>query len=388
MTKSVLLAYHSKTQLSTEILDHFNRNGFTTLTITEETPDKLSVRAQLIKSCDCLVVIASRDFQKRNSCMEVVHFAKDNKKEIFGIITIGNYKPFGGLGAILSAKNHVFCKILKPELIEPGLDPVIAEINLINSKNQNIFIESKRMATPITKMDFLKENVDILITYHSKTKEIADLIGEAVQKQNLTYKVEDSSCGSTLVKGVKVVVVIMTAEYEENYACRLVIQTARDLNFKIIPISITKAWKPTDWLALVTAGALFYRIFNREQAYKHKYDSTPMNDLVVGILTALSPVPNENEIEKQLIECLKKQIDECKSKLSNWPPKHRQREIPEEKPVKVELKEPSSDLEFTHIHTTVTRITFAPPPALYDNNGIPIRKKFDCNQLISRSIFI
>ena len=105
---------------------------------------------------------------------------------------------------------------------------------------------------------------------------------------------------------------------------------------------------------------------------------TTQLNLIVGLIIASSPKVTENEREKQLIDTLKKQIEECKLKLATWPPKHKSREIPEEKPVKVEFMAPSANLLFNHIHTTITRITFAPPPVLYDNNGVAIRNTFDC----------
>ncbi len=266
MTKTILFAYFTSTSFSKEIIDYFNQNNFNIFTITEDSPDKLSTRAQLIKSCDCLVILASRDFQKKISCMEVLHFAKDCKKEIYGIITNSNYKPFGALGAILCVKNHGCIRIENTEMIKSRLSPLVTEINKLISKDNNpslpIDIHPNRIATPMVKIDFLEAKLEILISYHSSTKPIADLIEEALLKQEITFKVEDSSLGSSFVKGTKVLVVIMSAEYEDNFSCRLVVQTARELGLIIVPISITRAWKPTDWLGLTTAGVLFYRIFN------------------------------------------------------------------------------------------------------------------------------
>jgi hypothetical protein len=95
-------------------------------------------------------------------------------------------------------------------------------------------------------------------------------------------------------------------------------------------------------------------------------------------VVGLASRPNLSEREQKLIESLNKRVEECKAKLTNWPPKKRVREIPEEKPVKVELKKREETLEFSHIHTTVTKMGYAQPRALFDNFGVPIREKFDC----------
>ena len=103
-----------------------------------------------------------------------------------------------------------------------------------------------------------------------------------------------------------------------------------------------------------------------------------MNDRIMALIVATSSLLNENEKEKALIVSLNKQIDECKTKLSKWPPNRRVRIIPEEKPVKIDFKAPTSNIEFNDVHYEVTRMSFPVPAPIFDNNGAPIRTIFDC----------
>ena len=79
-----------------------------------------------------------------------------------------------------------------------------------------------------------------------------------------------------------------------------------------------------------------------------------------------------------MIAFLKSKIEECKLKLNKWPPMHKNRPKTELKPVLVDLKQNNLIIPPSNIEYTVTRIDFIPPPQLYDNHGVPIRKKFDC----------
>ena len=58
----------------------------------------------------------------------------------------------------------------------------------------------------------------------------------------------------------------MSTDYENNYAGIAIVEAARSMNKVIIPISISKAFKPASWLGLAIAGRLFYRIFDQNQA--------------------------------------------------------------------------------------------------------------------------
>lgn len=95
--------------------------------------------------------------------------------------------------------------------------------------------------------------------------------------------------------------------------------------------------------------------------------------------------PKTDEIEKSIIDSLNKKIDECKSKLGTdypWPPPpptnatSKSSLIVVRQPVKVKLSKPKAEIEFTHTHYQVSRITL--PPPLFDEFGRPLRKRFDC----------
>jgi hypothetical protein len=106
-----------------------------------------------------------------------------------------------------------------------------------------------------------------------------------------------------------------------------------------------------------------------------------MNDLCFEIAKTLAPKLTFSERDKSIIDFLNKQIDECKIKLSNankWPPKHKNKEKEQLKPITVEIKEridliiPPSNIKYT-----VKRVDFVAPAQLYDSNGLPIRRTFD-----------
>jgi hypothetical protein len=93
------------------------------------------------------------------------------------------------------------------------------------------------------------------------------------------------------------------------------------------------------------------------------------------------PTPSEaerEEIEKKAIE---KQIEECKSKLSRWPPERKSRvinSIEARQPVRVQLEEPHAESYFEHTHHSIKRLTFNAPPTIVDQNGLPKRRPLDC----------
>lgn len=97
------------------------------------------------------------------------------------------------------------------------------------------------------------------------------------------------------------------------------------------------------------------------------------------IKKALAPKPSTDEIERALIESLKKKIEECKAKLgSSWPPPEKPPQVIVRKPVKVNVQAPTAEIEFNHIHYDITRMELKPPLPVIDEYGRPIRKKFDC----------
>ena len=84
------------------------------------------------------------------------------------------------------------------------------------------------------------------------------------------------------------------------------------------------------------------------------------------------------EIEKRAIE---KEIEECKRKLSKWPPERKSRvisSIEARQPVRVHLEARHGDSFFEHTHHSIKRLTFKAPPAIVDQYGLPKRRPLDC----------
>ena len=82
-------------------------------------------------------------------------------------------------------------------------------------------------------------------------------------------------------------------------------------------------------------------------------------------------------MEKKVIE---KELNELKSKLSQWPPIRKIRPIntmKKREPVRVEIPEPHATAEFSHTHYSYTRLTREAPPTL-DDRGLPLRRRLDC----------
>lgn len=110
MNSNVLIAYHdSNKALTYQIGDFLISNGIEIYLISDQgilsylnsikynfivsynisfvnkVPEKISERTKLVQNNGILLVIADRNFQKSNKCMEILHFARDLKKEIFGM---------------------------------------------------------------------------------------------------------------------------------------------------------------------------------------------------------------------------------------------------------------------------------------------------------------
>jgi hypothetical protein len=407
MSLNVLVSYQSSSQpLADVVIDAFKSAGFDEVyTITESAPDKLATRAQLVNACDTFVVLATRNYQKSEQCMELINYAKDVKKNIYGVCDDestrgGSYVPFGALGAILCGSNGCITQTKANEQGGGGVSKIKLLAEAIKAKAKpkpTKHTGETRMMTPIgggITFDDEAGKVDVLVSHHPEMTQVAALIMEALSNNNnndnkdeksgatkiKTTLVEDSTCGRTSVRRAKVLIVVMSAGYEANRSCRAVIEAARSNGCVVVPVSTSREWKPAGWLGLMIAGKRFYRIFDREQAYVKKYDSTPMNELLFEVNKALAARPTLSEREKALLDSLRARVDECKAKLQpHWPPnKHERKRVDERKPVKVKLAEPKADIEYTHIHYEVTRMSFAVPAPLFDNYGVPIRKLFDC----------
>ena len=78
---------------------------------------------------------------------------------------------------------------------------------------------------------------------------------------------------------------------------------------------------------------------------------------------------------------MEKELDECKTKLSNWPPKRKSRvinSIEARQPIRVPIPEPHAEGYFDHTHHSITRVVFVAPPPIIDQFGLPKRRALDC----------
>ena len=96
---------------------------------------------------------------------------------------------------------------------------------------------------------------------------------------------------------------------------------------------------------------------------------------------SLRPIPSQDEREKIEKEAIERELDDCRRRLSTWPPKRKSRAIQSvegRQAVRVSLPEPHADAYFDHTHHTITRLDFKAPPTLIDQYGLPKRRPLDC----------
>ena len=96
---------------------------------------------------------------------------------------------------------------------------------------------------------------------------------------------------------------------------------------------------------------------------------------------ASQPMPSQTEREQTEMTMLREKVEECRHQLQKWPPVRKARPsdpMKDREPVRVQIKEPSAELGFTHIHHTITRMDRKAPPTLLDEYGLPQRREIDC----------
>ena len=389
MSKNILLIHHSVTKTySDKIITYFDKlvlenTKFKLITIDEKSmQEKVSVLSKLILNCDVILILVSLEFQKNKALMEMVNYVKDTKAILYSLNFFSTYKPFGALGAISVSSKKSIIQIDKENQFEDLMKGMVESIK--NDKNDKKFDDEfiMRSITATVNLDYSsKEQPHILISCHKNQLEIAELIKNSVFSEERKVIIEDtSSTNVTCLRNSKILVLIISQDFESSFNCRALVEAARSYGIKFVPVTVSKEYKPTGWLGLAIAGKVFYRILSKEKAFAQKYDSTPMNDLKMAILYALEPRSSDEERENALIKKLEKDIEVCKQKLGiKWPPKKRVRELFEEKAVQVVLSEPKATHEFNYINYEVSRINFdSVPKELFDSNGVPIRHKFDC----------
>lgn len=114
---------------------------------------------------------------------------------------------------------------------------------------------------------------------------VANIIYEDLTTKNLNVGLENLSKANAVcsVRRCTVFVPILTVQFEQTAQCRAAFEEARRLHKPTVPVIATKDWRPEDWLGLTIAGSTFFRIFDKENAYKPFYDSNRMTDLRVGL---------------------------------------------------------------------------------------------------------
>ena len=266
---NVVLSFSLKDSLkdSKLIEDYLKPFGFQVSLVTEFDPANISLRCELVKNCDVCIVLTSRSFQTHPFCMEIINYAKDQKKTLFAFNRDANFRPFGALGAISTGYSH-------NGLLELKTDPSSCLEDLVNNlksiqknlKSTETLTNKKslRPDTPNIQLNPKETNskqLDVLISFHSESKAVADLIEKALKSKEINYSIEDSTTMGNLtsVKNTKCIVLVMSPEYEASYVCKSIVNEARANNKPLIPVSITRSWKPESWLGLVISGRLFFR---------------------------------------------------------------------------------------------------------------------------------
>jgi hypothetical protein len=114
---------------------------------------------------------------------------------------------------------------------------------------------------------------------------VGQLVYDEFTTKNLNVGFENLSKPNAVcsVRQCTVFVPILSPQLEQTAACRAAFEEARRLGKPIVPIMAIKKWKSEDWLGLTIAGTTFFRIFNKESAYKPFYDSNRMTDLRVEV---------------------------------------------------------------------------------------------------------
>lgn len=381
MPINVAIAYHSNgnSDAIRDVSDSLKQIKIDAILLNESTPTTLLSRSGIIQACSVLIVVASRNFQNTVSCMELLHYAKDLKKKVVMINPNTNFKPFGSLGAIGASSEFGILQVSENKTLDIQIEKIL---NYFTNQRP----KSSKTLTAIdaennSKLNLTHSNIksNVLVSYHAEAAATFDLIKEALNNEKINFLGEECTSGKSSILTSQLLVVIMSAKYEESDYALQIVETAKAKKLPIIPVSISKSFKSDKWLGLVIAGKLYYRLFSKEEAYKQFFDTTPINNFTYGIKfeLALSDLNNREQIE---IMSLKKRLDECKTKLPpGWTPKlHLKSEIINSNPVKVTLTEPKADLYLHYIHTELTRMSFNAPKLSYDAYGVPLRKEFDC----------
>jgi len=125
----------------------------------------------------------------------------------------------------------------------------------------------------------------VLICTTDDGADVAQLILESLTATQSSVVVENlSKTNATCsIDKCTVFVAILTPQLEQSSVCQAAFEQARLLGKAIVPVIAVRKWRPEGWLGLIIAGRIFFRIFDKETAYKPFYDSNRITDLRVEI---------------------------------------------------------------------------------------------------------
>ncbi|CAF2442374.1 unnamed protein product [Rotaria sp. Silwood2] len=374
-TKILIASHTTQQKISERLRQGLLDQGLSCYLLNENTPQSLNTRAKIIQWCDVFIIVISRLYQRTSFCLEALNYAKDIHKPIISVLAETTFRPYGALGAISASairsivlNNETSFKHAVSEITNSARNEMTNKIN-DNHTISRLPQESSTCTVLICTTD--DGNIVGQLVYESLTATQSSIIIENLSKPNAACSVAKCT----------VFVPILTPQLEQTTLSRVAFEQARLLYKPIIPVIAIKKWRPEGWLGLIITGRVFFRIFDQETAYKPFYDSNRITDLRVAIEIACQPVPSETEREEIEKNALQKELDECKSKLSTWPPKRKSRVIDSMKarqPVRIQLQEPHADSYFDHTHHSIARMTFRAPPAIVDQYGLPKRQPLDC----------
>ncbi|CAF1219090.1 unnamed protein product [Didymodactylos carnosus] len=383
---NVLIGCHSdQHSLGEQFRTACQKSALNVYLLTESQPKTLGARANLIRWCDVYVVLISTSYKRTMACMEIINYANELRKSIITVQAEKDFRPYADLGAIAASS----LKMINLDENSPS-NGIAETVNLIGSKvkkgkqGKNVIDPAKvQDEVSNTQLGEGTNNAQVLICTANDGLKVAELVYNGLQqhKSGTTAIIENlSTAKSSSVSNCSVFVPIISPQFEENLLCQATFEKVRQLNIPVVPVVAIPKFKPEDWLGLPIAGKVYFRLFDAETANKPFWDSTRMKDFVYSVQSALLPVPTDSVREEKEIEYLNEKLNECKSKLKTWPPPRKQQsgQAGNRKPVKVQLEEPKSTHDFIHIHHEITRMERKPPPALIDEYGVPIRRKFDC----------
>ncbi|CAF1651887.1 unnamed protein product, partial [Adineta ricciae] len=385
-TTKILIAHHTTQQnISERLKQGLIDQSLQCYLINENTPNSLDIRAKLVQWCDVFVVIISRLYQRTPFCMETLHYAKDVRKSVIAVLAEPNFCPYGALGAISASAIRSIVLSDDQSLIHAVSEITTSARTQIKKKPNTINIKDILENEKAVNAKLLVGSSDcvVLISTADDGSAVAQLVFDSLIATQPSIIIENLSKpnATSSVEKCTVLVGILTPQLEQLSLGQAVFEKARSLSKLIVPVMAIKKWRPEGWLGLVIAGRVFFRIFDQETASKAFYDSNRLTDLRVEIEIACQPVPSENQREEIEKQALAKQLDECKSKLSTWPPARKSRLVnlnQIRQPVRIQLPEPHADGYFDHTHHSITRLTFKAPPTLLDQYGLPKRRPLDC----------